>query len=240
MKLANFIIIKTVLGMRMLRVFIVFIITLFMDTSYLLAQSDVTSANNKGQGNLIFLIIVCLFIVFGAYQTKKHEGGTFWGHILKISAWILGIIGTFWFLINLISSGKEKANEITETVFYNTTDDRIEYSSSSVTLTIAYPKIGVSSVYGIEFSDDLIALEEKVFNELRSDSYSGNIIVRVRFLIQDKYGNEQIESPIQLGELDVDDIKKYRDYSAYKPQIGTWIAEYIRKSTQSMNFKHNE
>lgn len=116
----------------------------------------------------------------------------------------------------------DKASDL----FSNTKDDRIEYTSSSVTLEI-YPPLFNGFGGAPHFEDDIEELNKKIFKELRKNKYSGDIAVYIRYKTKNKYGHEEISPSQKIGVLNVEELKKYDSYSYYEPKIKRLIMDNI-------------
>jgi len=187
--------------------------------------SQAPSPNNN---SFSIFIIIALFAVIYAHQKRKRDGTSFSGNFIKFVLIGGGVI----ILLHLLDKGKESIERISESEIVSNIVGRnyVEFHSNSVIINIPYPKIGVSSTYGMDFPDDfnLDEVEKKIFNELRTNKYNGNIPIKACFLTIDKYGNEQKENPIVLGQLDANELKKYKNFSSYTPQISDWVTNYLR------------
>lgn len=182
---------------------------------------------------MAWIIIIVVFSVIYAYQMRKHEGTSFGENFIKCILTIIGGFVTLYILLELVGEGKKKVDEVSKTEFVSNiiSKNYVEFTSSIVIIDVPYPKVGVSSTYGIDYPKDfkLTEIERDIFHELRKDKYNGVINIKARFISKDKYGYEEKEDPVSIGMIDVSEIKKYKDYTNYRPQIDDWVTNYLRK-----------
>lgn len=189
-------------------------------------------AANNNSIDPIWIIIITVFSAIYAYQKRKHEGTSFGEGFIKCVLTIIGGFISLFLLLNLGSDGKKEVDEIRKTKIVSNIigHNYLEFTNNSVIIDIPYPQTGISSTYGMSYPDDFNfnEIEKDIFDELRKTKYIGLIEIKARFISEDKYGYDKKESPIMLGRLDATEIKKYKDYSNYRPQIRNWVTNYLR------------
>ena len=82
--------------------------------------------------------------------------------------------------------------------------------------TTGMARINYTSYNGFDFNK----LDKMVYNELKKDSYSGNIDVEIRFHDKDKYGEVKKTQWFTIGDIDADKTKKYKDFKSWQSRYG--------------------
>ncbi len=211
----------------MRKLFLLFLGILFIPIG---VYAQAVESNKESNFPLYGILFVVFFSII--YASQRHEGKSFGEDFMKCALSILGGFFALYILFELVGEGEKKVNEVSKTEFVSNFIGRnyVEFTSSSVIIDVPYPKIGVSSTYGIDYPKDfnLKAIEKDIFHELRKDKYDGVINIKVRSISKGKYGYEEKENPVSIGTIEVREIKKYKNYSSYRPQIAEWVTNYLR------------
>jgi len=118
----------------------------------------------------------------------------------------------------------------------------VSYNGNEILVTnFPHPTQGTSSLYGESFGSFSFDELDKYVYKIATNSSQNTIYITIQFSEKDDHGNVSQGKQITIGAIDVNDSKKFADFSSWKGKYGTYkMWNKDKRAYEEKYLQHNQ